>query len=103
MCVLCMCSPFRGGSREAGVVAEKVRQVLGKGKMKLDEWRKERENKRILNSCRTEELEHLEDTEMRRSSAQREHDLSRKTLDGDECHTLCVSSAVEGKKPRAFS
>lgn len=60
--------PSEGRYSEAVVVAEKVKQVLGKGKMKFNGWRKERENKGILNSCITEELEHLEDTKMRRSS-----------------------------------
>lgn len=67
--VFCACAvPSEGRSSEAVVVAEKVRHVLGKGKMEFNEWRKERENKSFLNSCRTEELEHLEDTKMRRSS-----------------------------------
>lgn len=58
--MFCACAaPSEEGFREAVVVAEKVRQVLGKGKMKFDEWRKERENKGILNSCRMKELEHL--------------------------------------------
>lgn len=96
---------FRGSTSEAVVVAEKVRQVLGKGKMKFSEWRKERENKGILDSCRTEELEHLENTKMRRISEGRWFEQENAgCVDGDECvsHSLCQLSCG-GKKRRAFS
>lgn len=106
MNVFCACAvPSEGRSSEAVVVAERVKQILGKGKMKLNEWRKERENKDILNSCITEELEHLEDTKMRRSSEETWFEQENAGyVGGDEyvSHSLCQFSCG-GEKKRAFS
>lgn len=93
--------PSEGRSSEAVVVAEKVRHVLGKGKMEFNEWRKERENKSFLNSCRTEELEHVEDTKMRRSSEGTWLEQENAgCVGGDECvtYSLCHFSCGGGKK-----
>lgn len=90
---------------EAVVVTEKVKQVLGKGKTKFNEWRKERENKSILNSCRTEKLEHLENTKMRRSSEGTWLEQENAgCVGGDECVAYSLLQfSCGGEKKGAFS